>query len=80
MRRNDGATTKIQRHKEIAKLVHGLIHNSKDDHTPLQRTISLIEVEVGLSRSKAESYLKTLESLGHFELDFEDDKIRKKLV
>ena len=75
MVRHDGADAKRERMERIArKIVAGLL---SDEELSLSKTIAEIEYEEGLTKEKIMEYLETLERLGRFALDEEQDKIKK---
>jgi len=74
MARRDGAATKKGRIQEIARKIHSLLE--KHGEISLSKTIALLEYEYGLTKVKIVDYFETLETLEHFIIDVETDKIK----
>ncbi|MCJ7630942.1 hypothetical protein MUP77_00880 [Candidatus Bathyarchaeota archaeon] len=71
----DGAEVKRERMQTIAQLITSLL--LKDNKISLSKTLSIIEYKTGLTQAKIMEYLRTLEKLGRFEIDVENDDIKK---
>jgi len=75
MVRRDGAEVRKERMQEISKRVQALLHKS-GGKIPLGKTVSILAYEFGLTKEKIIEYLRILEDLDRFVLDFEKDEIR----
>lgn len=75
MVRRDGAEVRRERILDIGKRVLALLHKSGGE-IPLGKTVSVFELEVGLTKDKIMEYLRILEDLDRFVLDVENDKIQ----
>jgi hypothetical protein len=74
--RRDGAEARRERIEKIAKAVHSALEAGSGE-IPLGKTVSLIAVQTGLTRTRIMEYLTILADADHFSLDTEDDKVRK---
>lgn len=75
MVRKDGAEVRRQRIAEIGKAVQKSLLNHGE--IVLSKTIAVLQYESGLTKEKVLEYLEVLENLGQFEIDRENDKIKK---
>jgi len=75
MVRRDGAATRKDRMQEIARKIHGLLANHRE--LSLSKTVAMLQYEYGLTKGKIIEYLEILESLEHFSIDVERDRIQK---
>jgi hypothetical protein len=83
MVRRDGAETRKERYAKIAQTIQSLLYKAKEqglDYIPLRKTIVSFKVEMGLTSEKIIEYMRDLEELGQFEMDFERDQIRNATV
>lgn len=80
MVRRDGAETRKERYAKIAQAIQQLLFKAKEqglDYIPLRRTVVGFKVEMGLTEEKITEYMKDLEALGQFIIDYEKDQIRR---
>ena len=75
MVRRDGAEVRKERIQEIARLIHRSLHSHGE--ISLSKTLATIQYEFGLTRDKIQDYLAILEGLGQFQIEKEEDKIKK---
>ena len=75
MVRRDGAEVRKERIQEIARLIHRSLHSHGE--ISLSKTLATIQYEFGLTRDKIQDYLGILEGLGQFQIEKEEDKIKK---
>jgi hypothetical protein len=75
MVRRDGAETKKERLQSMARSIQAALF--KEGELSLSKTLALYEYEYGLTPEKVKSYLILLEKLGHFVIDWDNDKIMK---
>jgi len=75
MVKRDGAAIRRERMEEIARTIQRNLHNHGE--IPLRQNVALFAYKLGLTKPKVTEYLRILEELGQFVLDFEGDKIRK---
>lgn len=75
MVRRDGAAIRRERMEEIARTIQRNLHNHEE--IPLSQNVAFFAYSLGLTKPKITEYLKILEELGQFILDFERDRIRK---
>jgi hypothetical protein len=75
MVRRDGAATRKDRMQEIARNIHGLL--AKSSELSLSKTVAMLQYQYGLTEGKITEYLEILESLDHFVVDVERDRIQK---
>lgn len=83
MVRRDGAETRKERYAKIAQTIQGLLYKAKEqglNYIPLKKTVVSFKVETGLTSEKIIEYMRDLEELGQFEMDFERDQIRNATV
>ena len=83
MVRKDGAETRKERYVIIAQTIQQLLFKAKEqglNHIPLRKSIVGFKVEMGLTTEKIMEYMKDLEELGQFEIDYEKDQIRRSVV
>lgn len=75
MAKRNGAAVRRERMKEIAKTVQRNLQNHGE--IVLSRTVAAFAYSLGLTKPKVIEYLRILEELGQFVLDFERDRIQK---
>lgn len=75
MVRRDGAATRKDRMQEIARKIHSLLANQGE--LSLSKTVAMLQYQYGLTKGKIIEYLEILETLGHFTIDVEGDRIQK---
>ena len=75
MVRRDGAATRKDRMQEIARNIHSLL--AKSSELSLSKTVAILQYQYGLTKGKIVEYLEILESLDHFVVDVERDRIQK---
>ena len=73
--RRDGAEVRKERIQKIGRRVAAVLHE-KGGGIPLGKAVSALAYEFGLRKEKIMEYLKILEDLDRFVLDFEKDEIR----
>ena len=71
----DGAETKKERLESMARSIQAALF--KENEISLSKTLAVYEYEYGLTPEKLESYIKLLERLGRFVIDWDNDKIGK---
>ena len=81
MVKRDGAETRRERIKEIAKMLQAGFHEKMEKgekpEFQLSKFITLVEFDYGLSREKVIEYLEIIQGIGQIEIDYENDKLRK---
>ena len=78
MVRKDGAEARKERIAEIAKTVHSSLYEAKEiGSISLSRTVTKIMIKTGLTRNNVVEILKLLCEDDQFELDENEDQIRK---
>ena len=75
MVRRDGAATSKGRMQEIARKIHSLLANQGE--LSLSKTVAMLQYQYGLTKGKIIEYLEILETLDHFTIDVEGDRIQK---
>jgi hypothetical protein len=75
MVRRDGAAIRKERIQEIARKIQSLLH--KQSEISLSKTVAMLQYEFGLTKDKILEYFQVLESLEHFALDLEGNRIKK---
>ena len=81
MVRRDGAETRKERLEQIAKSVQGSLFQSKESGgISLSKTIAKLMLSTGLTESKVTEYLGLLQMADQFEMDLQNDKIRRVCV
>lgn len=75
MVRRDGAEIRKERIQEVIRRVVALLYNH--DEIELESTIAMLQYEMGLRPDKIMEYLKIGDQLKRFELDIDQNKIRK---
>jgi hypothetical protein len=75
MVRRDGAEAKRERLEKIARSIQASLF--KERELSLSKTLALLEYETGLTEEKLESYIKLLEKLDQFAIDWKNDKVKK---
>lgn len=79
MVRRDGAETKKERIAQIARFVQAQLYQQKElGWISLKKTVSKIEIETGLTEEKVRNYLSLLADDDRFEIDNENDKIKRR--
>jgi hypothetical protein len=80
MVRRDGAETRKERLGEIAKFVQASLHQNKESgEIPLSKTVSKLMLTTGLTEPKLMEYLDLLEKADQFEMDVQNDKIKRRV-
>jgi hypothetical protein len=80
MVRRDGAEARRERYATIAQTIQQLLFKAKEqglDYIPFRKTVVGFKVQMGLTAEKIMEYMKDLEELGQFEIDYEKDQIRR---
>jgi len=78
MVRKDGAEARKERIAKIAANVQAALYQNKDvGYISLKKTVAKQELESGLTHQKIMEYLALLVEADQFEIDLENDKIRK---
>ena len=78
MVRKDGAEARKERIAKIAANVQAALYQNKDvGYISLKKTVAKQELESGLTHQKIMEYLALLVEADQFEMDLENDKIRK---
>ena len=75
MVRRDGAEAKRERLEKIARSIQAALFKEKE--VSLSKTLAILEYDTGLTEEKLQNYIKLLEKLGHFVIEWDNDKIRK---
>ena len=75
MVRRDGAEAKKERMEQIARKIQALLY--AQNPILLSRTTAQIEYDFGLTKHRIFEYLETLQNLGQFEIDRDNDQIKK---
>jgi hypothetical protein len=74
--RSDGAEVRKERLKKIAQFIQKALYNSEDGWILLKKTVAHLMFEFGLTEKRLIEYLKILQNMDRFELDFENNKIK----
>lgn len=77
MVRLDGAEARKERIQRIAKFVQAMLFKN-NGQIPLKRTIAEIAITEGITRERTIEYLSLLKEVGQFDIDVENDIIKKK--
>lgn len=78
MVRKDGAEARKERISLIARTIQSALFQAKEvGYISLSGTISKIMVETGLTRGKVEEYLQLLSEQGQFEVNVNDNQIKR---
>ncbi|MCJ7768728.1 hypothetical protein MUP79_10105 [Candidatus Bathyarchaeota archaeon] len=78
MVRRDGAETRKERLEQIAKFVQASLFQSKESgEIPLSKTVAKLMLLTGLTEPKVIEYLGLLQKADQFEMDAENDKIKR---
>ena len=72
----DGAATRKERLKEIARYIQSALYAAKGEIS-FSKTVAYFQYEMGLTEVKIQEYFEVLKNLGQFVLDFEHDKIKR---
>ena len=80
MVKRDGAETRRQRIALITKMAHSALHASPKGEISLTKFVAKVMYETGLTQEKNMEYLQVPEKMGQFEIDLENDIIRKPQV
>ena len=76
--RRDGAETRKERLQQIAKFVQAsLFQNKESGEIPLSKTVAKLMLATGLTEPKVLEYLGLLQKADEFELDAQNDKIKR---
>ena len=76
MVKKDGAETRRQRIAQIARMVQAALHASKTGEIFLSNFVAGVMYETGLTKDKIIEYLEVPQTMGQFEMDVVDNKIR----
>jgi hypothetical protein len=77
MVRRDGAEVRRDRIKRIAQYIQKELYNSPDGWILLDKTVAILMLEHGLTKVKLMEYLEILQTANQFEIDFENNMIKK---
>jgi len=78
MVRQDGAEARKERIATMARFIQAALFKSKETgFISLKTTVAVLMLETGLTREKVMEYLSLLHEAGQFEIDAEQDRIRK---
>jgi hypothetical protein len=78
MVRMDGAEARKERIGHIAKAIQAaLFQNKEAGWISLQKTVSKIMIDTGLTKNKVMEYLELLTAAAQFELDEKNDRITR---
>jgi len=77
MVRRDGAEVRRDRIQTIAQYIQKELYKSPNGWILLNKTIAILMLEHGLTRGKLMEYLEILQVADYFEIDVENDKIKK---
>ena len=80
MVRRDGAEVRRDRIQRIAQYIHKELHKSKNGSILLDKTIAILMLEHGLTKVKLMEYLEICQDAGYFEIDVENNQIKKIVV
>jgi len=75
MAKRNGAAVRRERMEEIARTVQRNLQNHGE--IALSQSVAAFAYSLGLTKAKVIEYLRILEELGQFVLNFERDKIQK---
>jgi hypothetical protein len=75
--RKDGAETRKDRIEQCAQHVQSQLYKNNGNPISLSRTVAALAFDTGLSKPKVVEYLELLAETGQFEINLQDDKIRK---
>jgi predicted transcriptional regulator len=75
MVRKDGAEARKERLQRIAQAIQAALH--KEGELSLSKTMASLQYEFGLTKDRVQEYLEILENVGQFEIDKQNDKIKK---
>jgi hypothetical protein len=76
--RRDGAETRKERLQQIAQSVQASLHQNKESgEIPLSKTVAQLMFATGLTEPKVLEYLLLLEKADQFEVDVQNDKIKR---
>jgi deoxyribose-phosphate aldolase len=78
MVRRDGAEARKERIELIARTIQAALFKNKDSGSiMLSKTVAELMLQTGLTRIKTMEYLELLQTAGQFEIDHNDDKIKR---
>lgn len=81
MVKGDGAEKRRERLEQIAKLVQAALFQSKESgEIPLVKTVAKLMLATGLTEPKLMEYLGLLQKADQFEMDAQNDKIKRVLM
>jgi hypothetical protein len=73
----DGAEIRRQRIAEIAQAIQAALYKNNGEPIPLNKTVVALMIKIGLTKPKTLELLNLLNEGGEFELDIQNDKIKK---
>jgi len=81
MVKKDGAETRRERIKEIARSLQAAFHEKKEKGEKLElqlsKFISSVMFNTGLTKEKVILYLEVIQDMDQCGIDFDNDKVRK---
>lgn len=77
MVKKDGAETRRQRIAQITRMAQASLNASKNGEIFLSKFVAAAMYETGLTKERIMEYLEVPEAMGQFEIDRENDRIRK---
>lgn len=81
MVRKDGAEVRKERIELIARTTQAALFKNKDSgYIRLSKTVAELMLQTGLTKIKIMEYLVILQEAGQFDIDHNDDKIKKAQV
>lgn len=81
MVRKDGAEVRKERIELIARTTQAALFKNKDSgYIRLSKTVAELMLQTGLTKIKIMEYLVILQGAGQFDIDHNDDKIKKAQV
>jgi len=81
MVRRDGAETRRERLEQVARSVQAALHQNKESgEISLSKTLAQLMLSTGLTEPKVMEYLGLLQRAGQFEVDTENDKVKRGVV
>lgn len=78
MVRRDGAETRRERLEQVARSVQAALHQNKESgEISLSKTVAQLMLLTGLTEPRVLEYLGLLQRAGQFEVDAENDKVKR---
>ncbi len=77
MVKKDGAETRKNRINDLNKRLQAAITRNNGEPISLSKTVAYEMYNSGLTKEKVMEYLRVIEGIGHIELDYVNDKIRR---